>query len=162
MSPDLSVMSGREDALLAAAAFIILCGHRKTRRRRVWARPSLLYNRNSEAYQAILDMVIEDDVCLPTRTIREKGVFQNFFRISRSDFEHLLQKTGVHICKDDTTFRQSIPAKDRLAVTLRFLASGDSYTTLGNTFKISKQAISVIVPEVCDALVSALSEYIKV
>ena len=43
MSPDLSVMSGREDALLAAAAFIILCGHRKTRRRRVWARPSLLY-----------------------------------------------------------------------------------------------------------------------
>ena len=82
--------------------------------------------------------------------------------MSRTDFETLLQMIGADICKSDTKFRLSISVTERLGVTLRFLATGDSYRSLGYTFKISKQAISVIVPEVCDALIGALSDYIKV
>jgi hypothetical protein len=45
---------------------------------------------------------------------------------------------------------------------LRFLASGDSYVRLQHLFKISKQVISCIVPEVCEALVEKLKDYIQV
>lgn len=79
-----------------------------------------------------------------------------------SDFEKLATIIGPQIAKRDTNFRETIPINERLAVTLRFLATGDSYTSLMNLFKISKQLISVIVPEVCEALIKGLKEYIEV
>jgi len=62
----------------------------------------------------------------------------------------------------DTTFKKAIPVNEQLAVTLRFLATGDSYHSLMYIFKILKQVISAIVPEFCDALINALQDYIKV
>lgn len=90
------------------------------------------------------------------------GKFENFCRMSAEDFEHLLNKIGPNISKRDTNMRQAIPAKDRLAVTLRFLATGDSFTSLGYLFKISHQSISNIIPDVCKALTEALKEEIRV
>lgn len=60
----------------------------------------------------------------------------------------------------DTTFRLAIPFKESLAVTLRVLATGDSYASLMYTFKISKQRISTTVTEVCRALTEGLKETI--
>ena len=59
-------------------------------------------------------------------------------------------------------FRKAISVQERLALELRFLASGDSYVSLQYLFRISKQAISCIVPEVCEALVEKLKDYIQV
>jgi hypothetical protein len=39
-------------------------------------------------------------------------------------FDLLLQKLGPIIAKEDTKLRLSIPAEERLAVTLRYLATG--------------------------------------
>ncbi|XP_046661985.1 protein ALP1-like [Homalodisca vitripennis] len=78
-----------------------------------------------------------------------------------SDFEDLLNKIARIIQKRDTSFRSAIPPHERLAVTLRFLATGDSYHSLSYTFKISKQIISTIIPTVCEAIVSVLQDYIK-
>jgi hypothetical protein len=47
-------------------------------------------------------------------------------------------------------------------LTLRFLASGDSNVSLQYLFTISKQAISCLVPEVCESLAEKLKDYIQV
>jgi hypothetical protein len=103
-----------------------------------------------------------DEVDEPNLEYRSDLGFRNFFRMNNSNFEYLLSMIAPKIIKKDTSFIQAIPASQRLAVTLRFLASGDSYTSLGYLLKISKQAISYIVPEICDALIIALQDYIKV
>lgn len=79
-----------------------------------------------------------------------------------SDFEYLLNLIGHKIKKRDTTYRKAISVEERLSITLRFLASGDSYTSLQYLFRVSKQSISVIVPETCQAIVEALKDNIKV
>jgi hypothetical protein len=65
------------------------------------------------------------------------------------------------ISKKGTAFRKAISVQERLALTLRFLASGDSYVSLQYVFKISKQRVSCNVPEVCEALVEKLIDYIQ-
>ncbi|XP_039282953.1 protein ALP1-like [Nilaparvata lugens] len=95
------------------------------------------------------------------KTSMLRPIPKNFCGLSSSDFENLLQKIGPIISKQDTYFHSSISAQDRLAVTLRFLATGDSYTSLQYTFWISKQSIGYIVPEVCTALINELRGYIK-
>ena len=78
-----------------------------------------------------------------------------------ADFELLINLVGPKIVKMDTRFRASIPIQERLAVTFRFLAIGNSYTSLQNLFQISKQAIRQTVPEVCQAIVETLKENIE-
>lgn len=82
--------------------------------------------------------------------------------MSPIDFEYLLNMIGPAIQKTDTKFRKAISVKERLSITLRFLASGDSFTSLQYVFRVSKQAISLIVPETCQAILNGLKEQIKV
>jgi hypothetical protein len=82
--------------------------------------------------------------------------------MSPSEIEFLINLIGEKISKKDTAFRKAISVQEKLALTLRFLASGDSYVSLKHLFKISKQAISCIMMEVCVALVEKLKDYIHV
>lgn len=90
------------------------------------------------------------------------GEFENFIRMSSSDFTYLVRKISPLVAEQDTTFRESIPVKIRLAITLRFLATGDSYRSLPYLFKVSSQIISRIIPEVCQALIEVLKVMVKV
>lgn len=63
------------------------------------------------------------------------GYFENFCRMAASDFEFLLEKVGPYIQKVDTNMRKSVPIDQRLTITLRFLATGDSYRSLSFLFK---------------------------
>jgi hypothetical protein len=88
--------------------------------------------------------------------------FRNFTRKTASDFELLMTIIESKVSRQNTNYRKSITVNKRLAVTLRFSATGDSYQSLMYLFKISKRSISTIVPEVCEALVEGLQEYIKI
>jgi hypothetical protein len=90
------------------------------------------------------------------------ALFTNFTRTTAIDFELVLQLIGLRIKKQDTNMRETIPTSTRLAVTLRFLATGDSYHTLRYIFHISVPAISTIIPEVCQEIVQALKGDVKV
>ncbi|KAK4882509.1 hypothetical protein RN001_005828 [Aquatica leii] len=52
--------------------------------------------------------------------------------------------------------RECISARDRLTVTLRFLATGESYKSLMFSFRIGHSTISQFVPEVCTAIYNSL------
>lgn len=62
------------------------------------------------------------------------------------------------IARRDTNMREAIPPGERLALTLRFLATGESYSSLQYQFRISVSAVALIVPEVCQAIYDALKE----
>ena len=54
--------------------------------------------------------------------------------------------------------RQPISRGKRLAVTLRFLATGESFSSLQYHFRISAASLSIIVPEVCQAVFQVLKD----
>nr|CAH7726416.1 unnamed protein product [Callosobruchus chinensis] len=91
----------------------------------------------------------------------DSGHLKNFTRMTAKDFERLVILVGPKISKMDTKFQKAIPVQDRLAITLRFLATGDSFTSLQYLFNVSKR-ISIIIEETCNALIQALKEQIKV
>jgi len=78
-------------------------------------------------------------------------------------FDLLLELITPMIKKEDTHFRKAIPPpQERLALTLHFLATGNSFSSLAITLQISKQTISTVVPEVCEAIIQVLHDQVKV
>ena len=83
--------------------------------------------------------------------------FRNFQRIDHKIFQELLTRVGPRIEKQDTFMRKALSAGLRLAITLRFLATGDSYKSLEYNFRVAKNSICHIVPETCEAIIAELA-----
>ncbi|XP_028159789.1 uncharacterized protein LOC114352396 [Ostrinia furnacalis] len=124
---------------------------RKTRRQRRWWMKKIHRNRTRQFIEEKFNELLYEP----------SGEFDNFCRMSYTDFEFLLQKISPMISKQDTDFRDAIPAKFRLAITLRFLASGDSYKSLHYMFKVSVSMISITIREVCRSLNEILKDLVK-
>ncbi|XP_060855552.1 putative nuclease HARBI1 [Metopolophium dirhodum] len=90
------------------------------------------------------------------------NIIKNFTRMTLEDFKYLASLVCPKITRMDTNMREAITARESLALTMRFLATGDSFTSLQYLFRISKSTISGIIPEVCDAINESLQEYIKI
>jgi hypothetical protein len=106
----------------AVAAATVIIEHKKKRYRKRWM-ASFLERRHQNLN--ILGEVRMDSYAL----------FRNFTRITTSDCELLLQLIEPSIKKQDTNMREAIPISTRLAVTLRILASGDSYRSLNECIR---------------------------
>ena len=81
--------------------------------------------------------------------------------MSPGRFEHLLSLVGPPIKKTDTSFRKAIESAQRLALTLRFLASGDSQQSLTFSFRVSASTVSRIINETSAVIWEKLSEYTR-
>ena len=63
--------------------------------------------------------------------------------------QRLVELVTPRIAKKKTNMRKTIIVEERLAVTLRFLATGNTYSDLAFTFRMHSSAIGGIIPEVC-------------
>lgn len=147
-----------DDDFVLMAGYYYIFLNLKRKKRRFWVRPTLR-RRTSHGVENLITDIREDDIGLSGEI---RSSFTNFLRMSNEDFESLLELVGPVIHKKNTNFRNSISITERLAVTLRFLATGDSYHSLMYQTRISKQSISQIVPETCEALVQVLNGFVKV
>ena len=65
---------------------------------------------------------------------------------------------GPVIQKEETRFHEPLPPGSKIAITLRYLATGDSYKTLIYSFRVALNTISLFVPEVCEAIYQIYKE----
>ena len=74
-------------------------------------------------------------------------------------FDNLLLLVNPMLTKK-SLYREPISVGERLSVTLRFLATGDSQQTISFSYRIGLTTVSNIIAETCDALWIALPDYI--
>jgi hypothetical protein len=84
--------------------------------------------------------------------------YRNFTRIEPDMFQELLHVVGPRITKNHGWFRRPINPALKLAIALRYLATGDSYRSLMYGFRVAHNTICGIVRDVCEAIVSAYAE----
>ena len=77
-------------------------------------------------------------------------------------FEELLSMVASKLQKQDTVMRPAISSKTKLEVTLRYLATGDSFRLLGLMFRVPHNTISSFLPDVLAAIHDSLSPFVKV
>ncbi|PIO23178.1 hypothetical protein AB205_0203050, partial [Aquarana catesbeiana] len=109
--------------------------------RRYWVHP-IVQNREERGQFRIL----YNDL----RQHEEK--FFNYSRMSVNSFDELLRLLGTRLENQNTTFRNSVEPAERLLVTLRYLATGNSFASLHYEFKLGKSTVSTIVRDTCIAI----------
>ncbi|XP_060858344.1 uncharacterized protein LOC132935747 [Metopolophium dirhodum] len=82
--------------------------------------------------------------------------FFEYFRMPQYGFNVLLHKIEHDIKKQDTFWREAITPRERLAVCLRFLATGDSFTTISFSYRLGHTTVYRIVIETCKSIVTNL------
>jgi hypothetical protein len=113
-------------------------------RRRFWVRPWLERRPLLGQYDRLLKELHDEDPLS----------YKNFLRLEPDMFQEILLRIGPKIQKD-TFFRRALDPGMKLAITLRYLATGDSYKSLVYGFRVASNTISILIPEVCEAIIEA-------
>ena len=124
---------------------------RRKQRKRFWIRDIYKKREKFGAFNTLFEELKAD-----------REYFFRYLRMTPDRFGHLLSLVRPKIEKQNTNFRKSIPAESRLALTLRFLASGESQQSLSYSFRIGRTTVSKIVSETCVAISDSLKDmYLK-
>lgn len=120
----------------------------RKRKRRFWIR-KLYEERNVKGEYKLLinDMRLHDH-----------EMFFRYFRMFPKTYESLLKLIGPDIKKFSTKMREPIGPDQRLAVTLRYLTTGDAYSTIGANYRMSATTVGRIIDETCNSIWNRLKE----
>ena len=123
---------------------------RGRRERRYWVRPWLDVGRRFQFghYHRLLPELRHED----------PASFFNFLRVQPEIFDELLGRLGPRCTKQDTRYRNAIEPGLKIAITLRHLASGDRYSSMKFDFRVPHNSMSLLVREVCKAIVDEYKE----
>ena len=135
----------QEDLLLAQW---YMRRNRRQRRRRHWVKPWVQRRQQFGQYDTLMNELRAED---------PEG-FQNFMRLTPALYDEVLERIRPRITKEDTWWRKALDAGLKFAVTMRHLASGDSYSSLKWDFRAPGNTISVFVKEVCQAIIDEYAE----
>ncbi|KAF0298252.1 Protein ANTAGONIST OF LIKE HETEROCHROMATIN PROTEIN 1 [Amphibalanus amphitrite] len=84
---------------------------------------------------------------------RENGsAFHNAYRMSPEAFDELTVQLEPALRRQDTNFRLAITPAEKLALTIRYLASGMSQKDVARYFRLGRATVSKAIPEVCQAI----------
>ena len=118
----------------------------------MWSRAYLLRTPICGQYAKLIDELHSED----------QSGFRNYLRMTPAVFEDLLRLIGPCIHKSGCNVRAPLPAELRLAVTLRYLATGANYHDLMHDFRVAHNTLSGVICEVCKAIYEELSgEYLQ-
>ena len=103
-------------SLCASSVVAVIMMRRQKRRknRKIWTREWLRNRIIFEAYYTLLAELRNLDI----------SSYRNFLRMDVTSFEGLLQLVAPIITRQETNMRSTIPPGERLALTLRYLATG--------------------------------------
>ena len=85
--------------------------------RSVWKKPWLEEHDNQGAFTNLVQELRESD----------QESFRNYLRMGPEAFDYLTDKVDPLISKEDTNFHKAVSPAEKLAVTLRFFATGVSH-----------------------------------
>ena len=120
---------------------------RKMRRKRFWVRKIYRERQTHGTFYTLFQTLLKD-----------KEMFFRYHRMTPSRFEHLFSLVKDRITKKDTRLRKAIPGRERLSLTLRFLATGESQQSLSFSYRIGRTTVSGIVSEVCHDIFESLKD----
>ncbi|VVC25995.1 Hypothetical protein CINCED_3A007474 [Cinara cedri] len=86
----------------------------------------------------------------------ESDDYRNFLRMDATSFENLLKLVTSNIQKQNTIMMEAISVNERLSITLRYLATGNTFEDLTFLSAILPQSISNIVQKTCQAIITSL------
>lgn len=132
-------------SIIIAAA---LTKKKKRKKRSVWVKTWLLQRDIKGAYNNIIQELRLEDM----------ENYRRYLRMNTETFEELLNRVTPLLKKQSTTMRKPLSVAEKLACTLRFLATGESYSSLQYQFRISKSSISIFIPQVCEAIYVTLKD----
>ncbi|KAG1713960.1 Protein ANTAGONIST OF LIKE HETEROCHROMATIN PROTEIN 1 [Nymphon striatum] len=120
--------------------------------RRWWVRPIFERREEQGAYHNLVrEMRLNDN-----------EYYFKFHRMSPTQFDEILSLVGPIIQKQDTHFRSSISAGERLSMTLRYLASGNSQASISFAYRCGRSTVSTIIRETNQAIWDALQgQYLR-
>ena len=78
--------------------------------------------------------------------------FTNFMRMTSEFFEMIKTTLEPCLARQATNYRAPIRVGEKIAITIRYLATGESYTSLSCQFMVGRSTISKFLPEVCRAI----------
>lgn len=141
MDTDLAAFSVAMSAILLIA-LKVRKKKKSRRKRRIWVRPWIARRSERGVNNTLLEELRLEDI----------KSYKLYLRMDEVVFNYILSKVAPLISKQETHFRCSISAKDRLLVTLRYLATGESYSSLQFLTRIPQCTLSFIIPETCRAI----------
>ena len=125
---------------------------RPRRRHNMWVRPWLLQREERGAYHNIMADLYATDI----------PGFTNYMRMTPEFFEMMKTRLEPRLARQATNYRAPISVGEKLALTIRYLATGESYTSLSCQFRVGRSTISKFLPEVCRAIQDEFTrEYLK-
>ena len=105
-------------------------------------RPVLQKRENSGAYVILIENLRQQD----------SQWYFDYMRMMPNQFQYIFQLVKDKISKKDTRWRRSIGGEERLALTLRYLATGDSKRSLSFQYFIGRSTVTKIIAETVKAI----------
>lgn len=121
------------------------------RQRTVWVRPWVGRREQLGFYDCLLRELEAED----------RAAYRQFMRMTPELFNLIEARIGPHIQKSDTNFRRAIEPGLKLAATLHYLATGNTFRSIAFTFRLPHNTISTFLPDVIDAIITEFSDEIK-